>query len=249
MGENGCKNGKECESWKGSNSLESFINGERNKHFERLYPSVENFLLDSGAFTFMQQEGGARGIDWDDYVERYAAFINKYDVKLFFELDIDSVCEGGLAEVERLRNKLEALTGKKSIPVWHVSRGKDYWLRMCDNYPYVAFGGIITDGISKSKIEKAFPWFISEAHKRGAKMHCLGYCSFDGLKRFKFDSCDASSWLYGAIGATWHEFVPNEGRIYYREKPTDKGRFKSGALMKHNYQQWCLYVKWARKYL
>lgn len=45
------------------------------------------------------------GCDWDAYVSGYADFINRFDVKLFFELDIDNVV--GLAEVERLRHKLE----------------------------------------------------------------------------------------------------------------------------------------------
>jgi len=84
-----------------------------------------NFLLDSGAFTFMDNvQERTTGIDWNDYVKRYADFINKMNIDLFFELDIDSILS--LKEVEKLREKLEKLTGKKSIPVWHRSRGIDY---------------------------------------------------------------------------------------------------------------------------
>ena len=70
-----------------------------------------NFLLDSGAFTFMSNSKSRT--DWDEYVERYADFINRHDIKHFFELDIDVLV--GINEVERLRAKLEKLTNKKSI--------------------------------------------------------------------------------------------------------------------------------------
>lgn len=91
------------------NVLESYYYLRKNEEFMALVHHFGSFLLDSGAFTFMS--GSHKGeIDWDKYVEDYAAFINRHDVKLFFELDIDSVV--GLAEVERLRAKLEMLTAK-----------------------------------------------------------------------------------------------------------------------------------------
>lgn len=78
----------------------------------------KNFLLDSGAFTFMN---GRAGQDLDAYLDKYIEFINKHDVENFFELDVDVV--KGLQWVEQSRRKLEKETGKKCIPVWHVSRG------------------------------------------------------------------------------------------------------------------------------
>lgn len=82
------------------NILESFYYLRKHENFMDLVGHFGSFLLDSGAYTFMA--GSHKGaIDWDEYVESYAKFINKYDVRLFFELDIDSVV--GLEEVERLR--------------------------------------------------------------------------------------------------------------------------------------------------
>lgn len=126
------------------NILESFYYLRKHEKFMDLVGHFGSFLLDSGAYTFMA--GSHKGaIDWDEYVESYAKFINKYDVRLFFELDIDSVV--GLEEVERLRAKLEAMTNKKPIPVWHKNRGKEYFIKMCEEYPYVALGGIVTKEI------------------------------------------------------------------------------------------------------
>ena len=92
---------------KGINILESFYYLRKNEEFMTLVKHFGSFLLDSGAFTFMSGSHKG-GINWDEYVEEYAAFINRWNVQLFFELDIDSVV--GLTEVERLREKLEALT-------------------------------------------------------------------------------------------------------------------------------------------
>ena len=57
------------------------------------------FMLDSGAFTFMSSKKDEI-VDFDEYLTKYINFINKHDIKYFFELDIDNVV--GLKEVERL---------------------------------------------------------------------------------------------------------------------------------------------------
>lgn len=56
------------------------------------------FLLDSGAFTFMNSNKGKT--DFNQYLKDYINFINKYDIKYFFELDIDSLPK---TEKERLK--------------------------------------------------------------------------------------------------------------------------------------------------
>ena len=99
-GEHPVKNGKDA-SWEGLNILETFYYLQKNKEFPRLISHFGNFLLDSGAFTFMS---GAEKVDFDAYVEEYAKLRLKWNIKHFFELDIDSVV--GLKKVERLILKL-----------------------------------------------------------------------------------------------------------------------------------------------
>ena len=97
--------------------LESFYYADDDT--KRLLPYFGDFLLDSGAFTFMQGKGGSP--NWDEYIERYANFIKENKVQKYFELDIDSVV--GYEKVKEYRNKLELLVGWQCIPVWHKSRG------------------------------------------------------------------------------------------------------------------------------
>jgi hypothetical protein len=208
-----------------------------------MIPYIRNhwdFLLDSGAFTFMRDPNNQNGVDWDEYLERYAAFINEHDIKHFFELDIDAVV--GIAEVERMRKKLEFMTGKQSIPVWHRSRGKEYWFKMCDEYDYVALGGMASNVTYKDKVEAVFPWFLKEAAKRGTRVHALGYTSIEGLKKYRFYSVDSTAWLYGNRGGFLYEF--NGRDLTKIDKPEGK-RLKSRAVAIHNFREWVKFQRFA----
>ena len=220
--------------------LESFYYLRKNEEFMALAKHFGSFLLDSGAFTFMT--GAHKGaINWDEYVEDYARFINKHDIKLFFELDIDSVV--GLQEVERLREKLEALTGKKPIPVWHKNRGKEYFIKMCENYPYVALGGIVTKEIPRQKYEKGFPWFIKTAHLHRCKIHGLGYTTILNLPKYHFDSVDSTAWLYGNRGGYLYKFNPSKGTMDQLKADNARLRSREGAV--NNFREWVKLCKYA----
>lgn len=228
----------------GINILESFYYLRKNEEFMTLVKHFGSFLLDSGAFTFMSGSHKG-GIDWDEYVEEYAAFINRWNVKLFFELDIDSVV--GLTEVERLREKLEALTGKKPIPVWHRNRGKEYFIRMCENYPYVALGGIVTKEIDRKKYETAFPWFIKTAHEHKCKIHGLGYTTVANLRKYHFDSVDSTAWLYGNRGGYLYKFNPRTGLLEQLSKDGCRLKSREGAVS--NFNEWVKFGKYAETHL
>lgn len=224
--------------------LESFI--YLNDKTVQLYKD-HNFLLDSGAFTYMNNKKGHK-VDWDEYITNYASFIDKHDIEHFFELDIDSIV--GLKEVERLRYKLEKLTNKQCIPVWHKSRGKDYWLRMVKDYSYVAIGGIVTKEIMPREY-RFFPWFLSEARKQDCKVHGLGFTNMKGLRKYPFYSVDSTSWLSGQKFAKIQTF---NGRDFDNYQPsTEEGSKLRGVnpkkRLEHNFNEWVKFQKYAEKYL
>lgn len=221
------------------NRLESFYYITSEKELIHKY---DNFLLDSGAFTFMNNLKGDTA-NWDDYIERYAAFINKYNVKYFFELDIDVIV--GIKEVERLRNKLESLTNKKCIPVWHKSRGKQYWLDMVKSYDYVAIGGIVTREI-KPKEYPYFTWLLNEAKKENCKVHGLGFTNLTGLRKYPFYSVDSTSWLSGNRFGSVSYF---NGETIITKIKKQGQRVKTNKVVKHNFYEWVKFAKYAEKYL
>ena len=201
----------------------------------------ENFLLDSGAFTFMVNT--KKQIDWDEYVSSYAKYIKENDVKYFFELDIDSVV--GIKEVERLRNKLEYEAGKKCIPVWHKSRGLDYWKKMCEDYEYIAIGGLVNKEIKKTEY-KNLKVMIDYAHLKGCRVHGLGFTALRLLHKYNFDTVDSTSWTSGARFGTLYQFKNNKlETISFKNR-----RAKDGKMInEHNLQEWIKFQKYADRCL
>lgn len=216
--------------------LESFYYADEDT--ERLLNYFGDFLLDSGAFTFMQNSKSH--LDWNDYIEKYANFINRNKIEKFFELDIDSVV--GYDKVLKFREKLEKLTGKQCIPVWHKSRGLDEFKKMCDEYSYVAIGGIVSKEIKPDQY-KAFPIMINEAHKRGAKIHGLGFTNLKLLPKCHFDSVDSTAWTTGnRFGFIYHF---NGKTMVKINCPKGKRLADSRKVALINYTEWIKFQKYA----
>ena len=233
---------KDDDIFKGAKILQSFayINNYTENH---IIPNCKEFILDSGAFTYRMSKGKPLDIDWVDYTIRYADFINRKEISHFFEIDIDSII--GYENVKKLRKVLEERTGRQCIPVWHFERGKEEFLKMCDNYNYVALGGIA--GRNDVKIdEKYFPWFINEAHYRNCKIHALGYTKMEGLKKFKFDSVDSSSWTSGARYGLMYIFTGNSMKQIKKPNGT---RAKTYPIAVHNFLEWKKFSDWAEVHL
>lgn len=220
--------------------LESFYYADEDT--ERLLPYFGDFLLDSGAFTFMQN--AKTHVQWEPYIERYADFIKRNNIKKFFELDIDSVV--GYEKVKEYRKRLELLTGRTCIPVWHKSRGLNDFKDMCDNYPYVAIGGIVAKEIKPDQYT-AFPPLIAEAHRRGAKIHGLGFTALDWLNRCHFDSVDSTAWTTGNRFGFIYRF---DGKTMKKiDCPDGKRLGKAREVALINYTEWIKFQKYAEEHL
>ena len=234
------KSGHEGDLFKDANILQSFY--YCNKFSEEvIIPSCKNFILDSGAFTFFSS---GKNVDWNDYIKKYADFINRNNIDLFFELDIDVLV--GYENVLKLRKTLEQLTNKKCIPVWHKSRGKEEFIKMCEEYDYVALGGIVSKEF-KQKDYKYFKWFINEAHKRGTKIHGLGFTNLKGLEKYKFDSVDSSSWTAGNRFGSIYIFDGKTMKSHKRPEGQRLADQKKVAL--HNFNEWVKFSKYAERNL
>lgn len=174
----------------GVNCLSSYV--EVTPSSAKYIPKFRNFMLDSGAFTFLSS-GKDHKIDWYEYADKYAAYVSRNQIGLYFELDIDKIV--GLKIVEELRRRIERTVGWPSIQVWHPTRDKEYYLNMVKTCPYVAFGGFLTDRIHNQHLQRYVPWFIATAHRHGCKIHGLGYTVTTNFKNFRFDSVDSTSWM------------------------------------------------------
>ena len=190
------------------NLLESFYYIKPKKQMNYIIKNVKNFMLDSGAFTFMNTKTNISKQDINKFTNKYIDFINEYDVDLFFEMDIDRLI--GLNEVEKLRKLIEDRTNKKSIPVFHPERGKNYYLNMVKEYKYIALGGSASGG--QKRYISFYPWFIKEAKKQNCKIHGLGFTALKKLQlpNWNFTSVDSSTWVQSIRFNRVFKFINND---------------------------------------
>lgn len=218
--------------------LQTFFEGEKKCKECLATVGRENFLLDSGAFSFMNGAKCTRK-DLEEYLDAYINLINENDVKYFFELDVDTIF--GTPYAEELRRKLESRTGKQSIPVWHKCRGVDYWKKMVDEYNYIAIGGLVFH-VKKAEwgsIKK----MVDYAAARGVKVHGLGFTKTNILDEWNFYSVDSASWSKGAgRGQQRQDF---DGRKIVQHRIDGNGKkIDLDKLALHNGIQWCKYQRY-----
>lgn len=236
-------------SYKSKYVLESFFYLRGKKKTQEMIEQrrYKDFLLDSGAFTYLAQQNKGVNIcvNWDEYLDEYIDFINRMCIDEFFELDIDSVV--GIKKVEQLRYRLEKGTNKRCIPVWHFGRGKDYYIKICKEYDYIAFGGIITDGISNKQILKYLPWFTETAHKYGCKVHGLGL-TCKGIEGYGLDSVDSTTWLSGSKYGLLSQFDGTRVKSIARASQIGKRVNNRKRIDEHNLKEWLKYQSWLEKF-
>lgn len=201
----------------------------------------ENFLLDSGAFSFMS---GAK-VDkksLEEYCEKYIDFINANDVKYYFELDVDTIF--GIEFAEELRKKMEKKTGKMCIPVWHKGRGIEYWKKMVDEYKYIAVGGLVFH--VKTQELEYIKQMVRYAKSKGVKVHGLGFTKTQILPEWDWYSVDSSTWTLAACkGQNRHDF---NGRYIQTHRIDGSGKkILLSKLVQHNGIEWCKYQRYMDK--
>lgn len=198
------------------------------------------FLLDSGAFTFMNSN---KNEDIKAYLDSYIEFINKYDIKYFFELDLYTII--GIEETYKMTKYLEIKTGKKSIPVFHKCLGLKRFREMCQNYNYVAIGASgLTQECKWVNDPRLLNKMIEIAHSYGTKIHGLGYTRMSNLNdtKVKFDTVDSSSVTSGSRFGTVY-YLKN-GRIYSKSVKKKGQRIKNLAIIdSYNMGVWCTFQK------
>lgn len=218
--------------------LQTFYNlrGRNEKAVRNVLSSCEEFLLDSGAFTFMNS---GEKVHWKTYVDEYIEFINKYDIKQYFELDLYTLPDVGIEKTIKMRKYIEHHTGKKSIPVFHACMGMGMYRELCQEYDYIGIGASgLTEECRWVKNTKLLKQMVRIANRYGTKVHGLGYTRLSNINRtdVPFYSVDSSAW----IGSRFNTRYDVKGGMLVQSNATKQGeRMKdTKQLDLHNLQQW-----------
>ena len=232
-----------CLECKPKRLLESFyyIKKESFMDYVKNNFSSEDFLLDSGAFTFIKQK--SKKINFEQYIEQYIEFINKYDIKYFFELDVDVIF--GHEKVKEIRKYIEQKTNKKTIPVWHKSRGIEEYIKLSKEYDYIAIGGIVTKEIAKKDYKILNP-LIDIAHKNNCRVHGLGFTPMD-ITKYNFDTSDSTSWKMAGRAGSILKF--DGKRIIKIKRPEEYSnkKIKHKVALDFSLQEWNKFIDYVEK--
>jgi len=221
------------------NRLETFwgINAKKEGPKVKLY---DNYMLDSGAFSMF---GSKEKTDLDAYVTNMINFINEYDVKQFFELDIYALI--GKEKTDIINKRIEKETGKQTIPVFHFFLGTDEYKRMCEEYEYIS---ISASGFYAAKWTRKEPEklrkLIDYAHSKNVRVHGLGYTALNMLDKMPFDSVDSTAWLSGNRFGMVYEWLGDK----FKKHPKKEGqRVYTDKTAKHNFHEWVKFSNFANK--
>lgn len=170
------------------------IRGQKPSRINEIISKADNVLVDSGAHTL--QKGKA--VEWEEYTHEFGQWIAEHDepkIIGYFEMDVDNMI--GLNRVEELRQIMYGYTDKV-IPVWHRSRGNEYFEKMCEEAGQ--HSGIVSfSGVADTLTTGEMLWMTKTAWKHNCKIHALGVTVKGILNSVPFDYVDSSSWLQGTI--------------------------------------------------
>lgn len=170
--------------------LQSFAYVKAIERFERALGAAD-FLLDSGAFTFMNGKK-SREFDIVGFTRKYGEFVKKWNIDNFLELDVDSVF--GMETYVKCLHLLQDITGKDPVRVMHTWRGKEYFEELTKKKKFVCLGGIAgTQNLTTARSN--LQWFVDTAHKNGCRIHGLGIGTMNVIRKNDFDSVDSANWL------------------------------------------------------
>lgn len=206
---------------------------------KELIQKCDMFLLDSGAFTFMSNT--KKKIDWKDYIDKYIDFINENDIKYFFELDIDKIV--GYDNVKAIRKYIEQRTNKKTIPVWHRSRGLEEWKRLTEEYDYVAIGGFAIKDITRNEY-RFIPELLKIARKNNCRVHGLGFTA-KHIETYGFFSVDSTTWLQARRFGELSRF---DGKKMVRVTKDNKTKKGKPEILEYNLKEWLKYQEYLERF-
>lgn len=164
--------------------------------------AAPDYLLDSGGFTAIKKGTPIP-------VDKFAEYINKFEVKVAFNMDVRDT-----AETLQNQKYLEKHTKAYIIPVYHHHefcdpKWKDLIVQFAKEYPFISLGGNPT-GIDLDEKMRYMDFVYSKVGLK-SKVHGLGVTRYELLTRYPWFSVDSTTWLAASQFGTFIEF--KEGRM------------------------------------
>lgn len=177
-----------------------------------------DWLIDSGAFTAFNT---GKIISLKEYCD----WIIKNKVKLYVGLDDIKDPDKTMANMKIMRKM-----GLNPIPTYHYGEDISYLKAYCEEYDYIAIGGLVPIKNKKNSMINFLNKCFKEA--KGKKLHALGVNNYELMLRYPFYSVDATSWHNPVRwGQNFHFEKGKLLRTNHMKKTLDKVKSKEEKLI------------------
>lgn len=156
--------------------------GELKKRF---FPNGIKVFADSGGFTAMEQ-----GVEID--LPTYCKWLKENSQHFDAYANLDVI---GNQVLTRRNQAFMEEEGTSPLPVFHVGSGFKELQRLCEQYSYVAIGGMVPY-MKKAKDINAFLKRVFDI-AGDTKLHGFGCTNLKVLFEFPWYSVDSATWLVG----------------------------------------------------
>lgn len=177
--------------------LESFHYIGKNKIPQQLRDINRRIFLDSGAFS-------AFTLNKEITVEEYCEFIKVNRDIILVDDGVEMIAGlDGIGDALLTYNNLKLMESYdcKAIPCFHAGEDERYLEYYIQNYPYIALGGMVGQGVSQLKMWLDRVWekyLIDGSGNAKIKVHGFGITSFDLMWMYPWYSVDSSTWIQAA---------------------------------------------------
>lgn len=182
-----------------------------------LVPTEVDLFGDSGAFS-AYTTGATIDID------AYAAWLHKWKHLMHAYVTLDAI--GDNPTTHRNQRALESM-GLAPLPVFHGAEPWEALESYCEEYPYVALGGMVG--------RNSMPWIV-KAFQIGAKygtvFHGFGQTKRPILRALPWYSVDSSSWGRGHRYGVLNVWDPGKQKFVLIAAGNREAVYKNAALIR-----------------
>lgn len=202
-------------------SYHSFRNYDFAKMVDQAAGRPLRLFADSGAFS-------ALSIGAEVTLENYAEWLLRWKemFTVYVNLDVIGNPEATMENQCRLEQEFDL----QPIPVFHVGSDFSVLEGLCEEYPYLALGGMVPYSQKRlgSWLLKCFS--ITEQH--GTRVHGFGQTRHEYLMDFPFYSVDSSSWASGHMFGNQSLWNPKSSQFVAVKVGNPRSVYKHADLIR-----------------
>lgn len=161
-----------------------------------------NIFIDSGAFSAHKAKNQ---LDIFDYIRWLKTW--DYPKMVYVNLDVK-----GSSDFTLINQRIMEDQGLFPIPVYHAGEDLSIFEKYCENYKYIALGGVAGEKIRGDSLARWLVKVFTLANEKGILLHGFGITELPLLFQFPWYSVDSVTWSQNFRWGTFYVFDKYSGK-------------------------------------